>query len=419
MKILFVTIGEPVIHENNDLRLHRTGLLCELISKNNLAEVLWITSSFNHFNKRFYEKKDKKINVNERLSIIMLKGIGYKRNISLNRFFDHYILQKKVKNLIKKLKFLPDVVISSYPTIGLSFEVVKFYKKQNIPVYIDYRDMWPEVFYRILPEKLKFISKIIFYPIWYKGNYAIKNAFGIISISKNLLEYAIKSHKRIRSSKDFVCYMAYKSENYAENELKRARLFFSKKIPTLEDTSKKHNFIFLGTFTNKGYNFYPILDYLKKISNIRIILCGSGNEEKKLKVRYSKEKNFYFPGYLNDKKIQYLLKYSSVGLCPYSESEDFQNTIPSKASVYLSKGLFCLSSIKKGEFPSILKVNKLGSTYDSNNEESIKLAVNNLLNFLNQSNYNKKRLIEFYEKNFESNKLYTDYFDKIKNGIES
>ena len=113
------------------------------------------------------------------------------------------------------------------------------------------------------------------------------------------------------------------------------------------------------------------------------------------------------------------MRYSSVGLCPYSESEDFQNTIPSKASVYLSKGLFCLSSIKKGEFPQILKVNKLGTTYDSNNKESIELAVNNLLDFLNQINYNKKRLIEFYEKNFESNKLYKDYFDKIKNGIES
>ena len=418
MKILFVTIGEPVIHPKNELRLHRTGLLCELISKNGLAEVTWITSSFNHFNKEFYEKNDLIYNVNKNLQIVMFKGVGYTKNISIKRFIDHYIIQLKYRRFIKNLNSYPDVVITSYPTIGLCYESVDFFTKKKIPVYIDYRDMWPEVFYKILPKNFLFFSKLIFYPLKLLAGKTIKNAHAIISISDSLLEYVLKSYRRNRKEIDFVSLMAFKKKSFRTKELESTYSFFKKSIPGLLETRNSINFIFLGTFSKKGYNFYPILDELDRLeSDFKIILCGSGSEEINLKKKYNKNKNFFFPGYLNDKQINVLLKNSDVGLCPYSESDDFQNTIPSKSSVYFSEGLLCLSSIRKGDFPILMNDNKLGFTYNSNDSKSVENAVISTINFIKKSQHNKKSIIDFFENNFNSDKVYYNYFKKIQNDL--
>ena len=53
MKIWIITIGEPIIHKHNALRIHRSGLLAKYISENTSHEVVWWTSLYNHFTNKY------------------------------------------------------------------------------------------------------------------------------------------------------------------------------------------------------------------------------------------------------------------------------------------------------------------------------------------------------------------------------
>ena len=58
-----------------------------------------------------------------------------------------------VKNIDVTLKeILPDLILSSIPTSELSLEATKLGKKNNIPVILDIRDLWPDVFLDVLPN---------------------------------------------------------------------------------------------------------------------------------------------------------------------------------------------------------------------------------------------------------------------------
>ena len=85
MIIWIVTIGEPIINNKNNLRLHRHGLLAEYISKNSSNKVIWWTSKFNHFTKEFEMINDEEYYPNKNLTVKLLKGTGYKKNVSISR----------------------------------------------------------------------------------------------------------------------------------------------------------------------------------------------------------------------------------------------------------------------------------------------------------------------------------------------
>ena len=82
MNIWLITIGEPIPHPENKLRLHRTGILAKQISASKNHTVTWWTSAFNHFTKQHIYNEDSVVEVNSRLKMIALYGGGYKRNVS-------------------------------------------------------------------------------------------------------------------------------------------------------------------------------------------------------------------------------------------------------------------------------------------------------------------------------------------------
>ena len=192
MKIWIITIGEPIINNKHGLRLHRSGLLAKYLSTKLKCEVTFWTSSFNHFKKDFEFKEDKFSFINPNLKQICINGGGYKSNVSISRFIDHYKISKKFRKLSSK-EVKPDLIIASFPTLGLCEEALKYSKKNKIPVLIDYRDMWPEVFVELFQKSLDFIGKILFYPLFNKTSKVFSKSNGIISITDKLLDIALKS----------------------------------------------------------------------------------------------------------------------------------------------------------------------------------------------------------------------------------
>ena len=150
MKIWLLQASEPIPIVNKEQRLLRMGIIAEELSKRG-HEITWFANTFDHFQKKQLYKKDTTIKVKENYKLELIYAMGYKRNISLSRILNHKIIAKKFKKQAKKME-KPDLIYASFPTIDYAEEAVKYGKKYNVPVVVDIRDLWPDIFKHNLPK---------------------------------------------------------------------------------------------------------------------------------------------------------------------------------------------------------------------------------------------------------------------------
>jgi len=85
MKIWLVTIGEPLpLGISKDDRLHRTGPVCPLLRVEGARSCL-VDFDLRSFRKQHHFEGDKTMAHSRGLKIMLLRGCGYARNVSLGR----------------------------------------------------------------------------------------------------------------------------------------------------------------------------------------------------------------------------------------------------------------------------------------------------------------------------------------------
>ena len=159
MKIWLVKISERVPVDST-VRKSRTAMLADCLAGRG-HEVLWWGSTFDHFLKKSVFEADTELQLNKNYRARLLHGIDYKKNISLRRYIDHKIIAYKFRHLIKNMS-PPQLIVASMPTYDLAYEAFNFSKKSNIPIVIDVRDLWPDIFLQQFNGFNKFIVKIVF-----------------------------------------------------------------------------------------------------------------------------------------------------------------------------------------------------------------------------------------------------------------
>jgi len=189
MKIWLVTIGEPVPTDEDSPRLHRNGILSEYL----LAaghEVFWWNSTFDHTRKKHRFNRDTTVEIAKGYKIRFLRSTGYISNISVGRKIDHLILALKFykqAGLTQK----PDIILCSMPPVLLTFFAVRFAKKHGIPIVIDLRDKWPDIFADAVPKQFRFIASPFLYPLKSALAWACKNATSLTGMTDKFVEWCI------------------------------------------------------------------------------------------------------------------------------------------------------------------------------------------------------------------------------------
>lgn len=413
MNIWLITIGEPIFHPSNKLRFHRTGILARTISTNSSHQVTWWTSTFNHFTKEHMYSSDSTVEVNNNLKMIALKGKGYKRNISIDRIVDHKQISKKFE-ILAPLEQKPDIIIASFPTLGLCQAAIKFGKKHKVPVLVDYRDMWPEVFVDIIPEIGRSIGEMLLGSLFKQTKQVFLQADGIIGITEEFLAIGLKKIDRSKSDLDAVFYLGYLENQFSEIEYIKAVNFWSGLDITRDNAI---NICFFGTLGHQ-FELETVVEAGKLLSkeNIRFILCGTGDNLSKLKMKAGDTKNIVFPGYVTAAQIASLMDISQFGLCPYKPKEAFLNSIPGKSIEYLSAGLKIISSLGDGKLGAFIEVNQAGVNYESKSIESLCSAIR--LAVACTQNEDKDRIKRIYESKFKAENVYSAYLKHIEYVLE-
>ena len=85
-----------------------------------------------------------------------------------------------------------------------------FAKARHIPVLIDIRDEWPDLFMNSMPGKLKKFLKIIMSHDFRMIKRTLHGADGLIAMMNSLLEWGLKYAGRPKGARDRIFYLGHK-----------------------------------------------------------------------------------------------------------------------------------------------------------------------------------------------------------------
>ena len=402
MKIWLLQSSEPMPVLNPNMRLLRTGMMAEkLVEKGH--DVIWFNNSFDHFTKTQMVDKDTTVRVRENYTLYLPYAIKYKRNISVSRIINHMILAKKFKNKAK-IMCKPDLIYASFPTIDYAYEAVKYGKKNNVPVIIDIRDLWPDIFNHNLPKVLSIFASPYIKYMDIKTKYIMKNCFAINGTSDDILVWGLNKAGRSKKKYDRYFYIGYNNEKIKDNIKSEKNLI----------DNKKFNISFFATINNQfNYNLiYELATIMsKKDKDVIFNICGDGPQFNLLKEKVCNLDNVKLFGWTEKKDLQNILSNSKIGLAPYKDTFDFRMSVSNKFTEYLAYGLPVVITCE-GNMKKILKNNNCGlGSQDINKICKYILKLKKDLKRYKIESNNAKKL---YEENFVASKIY----DNIVNYIE-
>lgn len=408
MNIWLLRASEPMPVVDPDGRLMRMGMLAEELS-NRGHNVIWFSSTFNHFTKKQSYDKDTIVKVKENYHLYLSHANSYKKNISVSRILNHMTIAKKFKKKSKELN-KPDLIYVSYPIIEYAEEAVKYGIKNNIPVIVDIRDLWPDIFNHNLPKLKRTIAAPYIWVMENKAKKIMKNAFALNAVSEAMLSWGLQKGKRKKSKYDRFFYIGYKRHSNDNTQ----------DVSCLIDKNK-FNISFFATINNQ-FDYDRLVEIAKEIEirdkDIVINVCGDGPQMDMLTKKVKGISNIKLLGWMGKDELDGILKDSKMGLAPYKNTFDFQMSVSNKFAEYISYGLPVILT-SQGYMESLIEKNNCGISSRSIKEicDYIIEIKNNKEKYEEISN-NAKQL---YEKDFVADQIYknlADYLEKIKGGIK-
>lgn len=340
--------------------------------------VTYVVASFDHFTKSQRIRGELFYQGNEKFKVVVLPSISYNANISVKRFLSHFLFSISVFKYAIKIKKI-DVIFLALPSPFLDIVCVFLKKIFNAQLYVDFRDLWPELFEVYLTGFLKIISWPFIKLLYFNRYITFKNASVITAVSNTYLEIAKRSNPNALSE---VVYLGYANE------------FIDSVEKSVKNVDGTLNIVYAGSLSH-NYDVECLLSVVKRIDEnypehkIFFHIAGSGFYEKEIERFaniYTNRIKFY--GKLDSINLDKLYKKCNISLCIYDSKTLI--SFPAKIFELIFKKLPIINSLK-GEVGELIDKKKLGLNYISGDPNSL---LSQILVF-----YNNPQLLEEFKSN--------------------
>jgi glycosyltransferase involved in cell wall biosynthesis len=377
MRIWLVAISEPVpLAEGLADRPHRTGAFAEYASRQK-HEVVWWTSTFDHFRKKQLFERDSVMQVNPNLQIRFLRGYGYRKNVSLARIADHRRISAKFAEQAS-LQPRPDVVLVELPPVELARKCTQYGRQAGVPVVVDMLDMWPDIFPNVFPRSVRWAARLALLPMFGLARAISADATAIIGMTDDFVEWGLRKSHRTRSRWDRAFPLTTNHPTCEPEALAGANQFWDH----LGITGDVFTACFVGSL-GRQFDIKTVIEgaqilYRRGVA-ARFVICGSGENLELYRAMSANLDNVVLPGWVNRAQMQSLLARCSVGIDPLPDRFDYLATINNKAVDYLSAGLPVLSSPRKGVLWEFLRSHGCGLSYEAHDSLALADTVTGLI----------------------------------------
>lgn len=413
MNIWIFQTGEPIHSDGRNVRPMRAMNLANKLLEAGHSVTIW-SSAFFHQTKTHRSKIFKEIKISKKLTIKLIPSTGYKKHISISRFFDHCILAYNFHKILRKQTKIPDVSFVGYPPIEAAYVISLWLKKKNVPFLIDVKDQWPKIIVERFPRPLRYFIRFILTPYYFMAKRAMQFSSGISAHVPAYIDWSLKFSKKLPSKNDKSFPLTVPQDKIDSRIISSAIRWWSKAGIKKSNTLR---IIYIGSFASV-FNFEPIFEASKYLSkknfDYEFIICGSGDRKAELSLKAKLDKNIKIIDWIDRPKIVALASISDLALAPYYNTEDFVVSIPNKVIDSLMLGLPVLSSLK-GEVESLIRNNNIGYSYTDGS--SLSKCIEQFAADKSDNNKLSTNAKALYKSKFDFNSVYNElvlHLEKLK-----
>jgi glycosyltransferase involved in cell wall biosynthesis len=329
MNIWVLQIGEPVPLDPSVRRMRSALLNEELVKRGH--SVLWWTSSFDHVEKRWRAKTSTTWTLAPSYQARLLKGTGYRKNVSLSRSLDHRYLAMKLRREVRGLR-CPDIFVIGMPDYHLASVAVSYCREFGVPCIVDIRDQWPDILLDRFPAWATALGRLLLHDDFRKLKSLTVGADSLVAMSEDLLDWALRVAERPRRSLDAVYPLGSAGGGVlTEADEPGARLkrqFVVTYVGSFGDLNHPAAMVQAARLLHKrshGTKEPPVF-----------VLAGDGPRRSRLQAAAAGLPNVLFPGWIDSGRIPALLSSASVAVLPWHSRRP---AFPNKAVTYLECSL--------------------------------------------------------------------------------
>lgn len=371
MEIWLIKTGEPLpLADKPTSQLLRTGMLANQLAERG-HEVTWWTAKFDHFKKRPHPISGTSYEVRPNYRIRLLRGNEYKRNASFSRWLHHRRIAHDLFHEAQKAR-RPDVIVCAFPTVEFAEVSLRLSTQWNVPLIIDIRDLWPDIYKEMLP---KFCGPLL-EPLIAITNRKVKRVFtktsGIISITEDILKWGLDKAYLTKRENDAVFHLAPETTVASTADPGGEDYWREKGI-------EKNDFllVYSGALSKKidlSAIFAAAQHFRGSDPRVKFVFCGLGDEKHAFESQARDLPNVSFPGWVDGVQKSSLFKMAKVGLLPLKPRIDYSKSIPNKAVEYWTEGLPLLSCLD-GNVKNLVESQSVGRFYPLAGEKNLISAI--------------------------------------------
>jgi glycosyltransferase involved in cell wall biosynthesis len=407
VRVWVITVGEPLPLPGASARPWRTGLLCRELELRG-HEVVWWTSTVNHFNKTFHQTTSGEVRVASSVTLQFLHGRIYQSNISLARLRNHREIAAEFVRLAVTVA-RPDVIVCSFPTIELSDAACEYGCSHGVPVLLDVRDLWPDEIAVRVPRVLRWLVPLVLQGMYSATQRAFQRAAGVIGISQSYLTWGLNKATRGVGPLDAVIPHGY-PDPLAGSATPVDLL--QKPLPPRVDSAKKI-FWFVGTFVG-SIDLATVIAaarLLRHRDDIQFVFTGSGQRDAEWRQSATGLSNVVFTGWADREGIAALASAAYAGVAAYKRGALMSLT--NKIFEYLGFGLPVVGSLP-GEARELLEQAGAGVYYEAGDPRSLAKVVEDLADDAASRARMSSAARTVYLQKFSADAVYTDYANRVE-----
>lgn len=356
-------------------------------------------SAFSHQSKTFLATGNETV-PHDNYSHRFIACPPYQRHIGAARIRNHKELARNFTK-VARVGAPPALIHVGNVPISLACAAVRYGNQVGCPVVIDIRDLWPDIYADLLPQRLSGLRGPLVKAL-HAGSlqlkWAMRNATAFTALTQSYLDWALDFAGRAQTDADAIFAMSYPRRDHipAEQDLQALRY-------QLGLVKNDKLAVYLGNIGSQS-DFDTLLKAAHALADthpdFKMVLAGSGPKEQALRQAAEGLPNVVVPGWLQGSQIASLLYLAQIGLIAFHPVPNYLLNVPNKFSEYLAGGLAIACGLG-GEMGRLVDTSRCGFLYPSGDAVALSATLAQVLD-------NPARLQAMGE---QARKLHTERFD--------
>ena len=282
---------------------------------------------------------------------------GYPKNVSLKRFYSHWVLSQNLKKWLKTIE-RPDVIYCAVPSLDFAYQATKFAKQNGVKLVLDIQDLWPEAFEMVL--HIPILTKIVFAPFRWKADFIYRSANRIVAVSQTYVDRALHVHESLE--KGTAVFLGTNLDRFDSYRL----------IPTVVEKMKDEIRLgYVGTLGH-SYDLKTVMDAIALLQDkpyyrrINFVVAGDGPlRESFEEYAASKQISVTFTGILPYAQMVSTLCTCDIAINPIKKGS--AGTIINKHGDYAAAGIPVINSQECTEYRNLVETFAMGLNVECEN----------------------------------------------------